>query len=84
MPDSVGAEFQAMFKICVALRDNTKALPKIYVPDVFDLPPIISPRRGGQRETAAPGNGGGGSDDSSTASATEWRGWYPSISAPGA
>lgn len=28
MPDSVGAEFRAMFKICVALRDNTKALLK--------------------------------------------------------
>jgi Bacterial mobilisation protein (MobC) len=26
MPDSVGAEFRAMLKICVALRDNTKAL----------------------------------------------------------
>jgi hypothetical protein len=28
MPDSVGAEFRAMLKICVALRDNTKALLK--------------------------------------------------------
>ncbi len=28
MPDSVGTEFRAMFKICVALRDNTKALLK--------------------------------------------------------
>jgi hypothetical protein len=28
MPDSVGAEFRAMFRICVALRDNTKALLK--------------------------------------------------------
>ena len=27
-PDSVGAEFRAMLKICVALRDNTKALLK--------------------------------------------------------
>ena len=26
IPDSVGAEFRAMLKICVALRDNTKAL----------------------------------------------------------
>jgi Bacterial mobilisation protein (MobC) len=26
MPDSVGAEFRATLKICVALRDNTKAL----------------------------------------------------------
>src|ERR1700689_214243 len=26
MPDSVGAEFRAMLKICLALRDNTKAL----------------------------------------------------------
>ncbi len=28
IPDSVGAEFRAMLKICVALRDNTKALLK--------------------------------------------------------
>ena len=28
MPDSVGAEFRSMLKICVALRDNTKALLK--------------------------------------------------------
>ena len=28
MPDSAGAEFRAMLKICVALRDNTKALLK--------------------------------------------------------
>ena len=28
MPESVGAEFRAMLKICVALRDNTKALLK--------------------------------------------------------
>jgi hypothetical protein len=28
MPDSVGAEFRAMLKICVALRDNTKVLLK--------------------------------------------------------
>lgn len=28
MPDSVGAEFRAMFKICAALRDNTKSLLK--------------------------------------------------------
>jgi len=28
MPDSVGAEFRAMLKICVALRGNTKALVK--------------------------------------------------------
>jgi hypothetical protein len=28
MPDSGGAEFRAMFKICVALRDNTKSLLK--------------------------------------------------------
>jgi hypothetical protein len=28
MPDSGGAEFRAMLKICVALRDNTKALLK--------------------------------------------------------
>jgi hypothetical protein len=28
MPDSVGAEFRAMLKICVALRDNTKGLLK--------------------------------------------------------
>jgi hypothetical protein len=28
MKDSVGAEFRAMLKICVALRDNTKALLK--------------------------------------------------------
>ena len=28
MPDSVGAESRAMLKICVALRDNTKALVK--------------------------------------------------------
>jgi hypothetical protein len=27
-PDSVGAEFRAMLKICVALRDNTKSLLK--------------------------------------------------------
>jgi hypothetical protein len=27
-PDSAGAEFRAMLKICVALRDNTKALLK--------------------------------------------------------
>jgi hypothetical protein len=27
-PDSTGAEFRAMLKICVALRDNTKALLK--------------------------------------------------------
>jgi Bacterial mobilisation protein (MobC) len=26
MPESVGAEFRAMLKICIALRDNTKAL----------------------------------------------------------
>jgi hypothetical protein len=28
VPESVGAEFRAMLKICVALRDNTKALLK--------------------------------------------------------
>jgi hypothetical protein len=28
VPDSAGAEFRAMLKICVALRDNTKALLK--------------------------------------------------------
>jgi hypothetical protein len=28
MPDSAGAEFRAMLKICVALRDNTKLLLK--------------------------------------------------------
>ena len=28
MQDSVGAEFRAMLKICIALRDNTKALLK--------------------------------------------------------
>ena len=28
MPDSAGAEFRAMLKICVALRDNTKSLLK--------------------------------------------------------
>jgi len=28
IPDSVGAEFRAMLKICVALRDNTKGLLK--------------------------------------------------------
>ena len=28
MPDSVGTEFRAMLKICVALRDNTKLLLK--------------------------------------------------------
>ena len=28
IPDSVGAEFRAMLKICVALRDNTKSLLK--------------------------------------------------------
>jgi hypothetical protein len=28
VPDSVGVEFRAMLKICVALRDNTKALLK--------------------------------------------------------
>jgi len=28
MPESVGTEFRAMLKICVALRDNTKALLK--------------------------------------------------------
>jgi hypothetical protein len=28
IPDTVGAEFRAMLKICVALRDNTKALLK--------------------------------------------------------
>jgi hypothetical protein len=28
MPDSAGAEFRAMLKICVALRDNTKVLLK--------------------------------------------------------
>ena len=28
IPDSAGAEFRAMLKICVALRDNTKALLK--------------------------------------------------------
>jgi hypothetical protein len=28
MPESAGAEFRAMLKICVALRDNTKALLK--------------------------------------------------------
>jgi Bacterial mobilisation protein (MobC) len=28
IPDSTGAEFRAMLKICVALRDNTKALLK--------------------------------------------------------
>ena len=28
IPESVGAEFRAMLKICVALRDNTKALLK--------------------------------------------------------
>jgi hypothetical protein len=28
MPDSAGTEFRAMLKICVALRDNTKALLK--------------------------------------------------------
>ena len=28
IPDSVGVEFRAMLKICVALRDNTKALLK--------------------------------------------------------
>jgi hypothetical protein len=28
IPDSGGAEFRAMLKICVALRDNTKALLK--------------------------------------------------------
>src|ERR1700722_7581675 len=28
IPDSVGAEFRSMLKICVALRDNTKALLK--------------------------------------------------------
>jgi hypothetical protein len=28
MPDSAGAEFRAMLKICVALRDNTKGLLK--------------------------------------------------------
>jgi hypothetical protein len=28
VPDSVGAEFRAMLKICIALRDNTKALLK--------------------------------------------------------
>ena len=28
MPESVGAEFRAMLKICVALRDNTKTLLK--------------------------------------------------------
>ena len=26
VPDSAGAEFRAMLKICVALRENTKAL----------------------------------------------------------
>jgi Bacterial mobilisation protein (MobC) len=29
IPDSVGVEFRAMLKICVALRDNTKALLKV-------------------------------------------------------
>jgi hypothetical protein len=29
VPDSTGAEFRAMLKICVALRDNTKALLKV-------------------------------------------------------
>ena len=29
IPDSAGAEFQAMLKICVALRDTTKALLKV-------------------------------------------------------
>jgi hypothetical protein len=28
VPDSAGAEFRAMLKICVALRDNTKGLLK--------------------------------------------------------
>jgi hypothetical protein len=28
VPESVGAEFRAMLKICIALRDNTKALLK--------------------------------------------------------
>jgi hypothetical protein len=31
VPDSAGAEFRAMLKICVALRDNTKALLKANV-----------------------------------------------------